>query len=271
MRVARFSERNNYRRSLPRTLAESAPLRVRYELRKILVDRFGTVGAHKKICEAMYLDDEGVFSEDWAEPRIKENIENMDWFRVYDMFEDIAEAMRGNHLRKYHDVVNTAFAEAGVVYELRGGLVERLDEASESLGIRHDENAALDVLSGQFKPVKEQYEKALQALHGRPADPKGAIRESLNAVEAVARIITGKDKAQLAECLGAIYGPSTADHRKALAASLKSLYGYASTIPGARHGQHADVEVSFEEALLAVRMSGAAIAFLVAEYEAAAS
>lgn len=58
---------------------------------------------------------------------------------------------------------------------------------------------------------------------------------------------------------------SAADHHKALAASLKSLYGYASSIPGARHGQHADVEVSFEETLLAVRMSGAAIAFLIGE------
>lgn len=261
--MTRFSARNNYSRSKPRTLEEVAPRRVRYELRDILIDQLGVVGAHKKICDVMYLDDEGVFSTDWAEPRIKENLEDMDWFRVYDLIEEMAEGLHHSEESKYHEAVNAAFSEASVVYELRNGIVERLDEAGEALGIRHDEDEALEFLSGPFQPVHEQYAKALRALHSRPADPKGAIRESLNALEAVTRIITGKDKSQLGECLTAIYGQGAADHHKALAASLKSLYGYASSIPGARHGQHAEVEVSFEEALLTVRMAGAAIGFLV--------
>lgn len=269
--MAKFSTRNNYSRSLPRIKEEVAPLRIRYELRDIMIEELGAVGAHQKICNVMYLDDEGVFSSDWAVPRIKENIEIMDWFKIYDLIEDIAEGMHPRGVTKYHDAINAAFSEAGVVYELRDGCVERLDEAGDSLGIRHDEDVALGILSGKFRPVREQYEKALQALHGRPGDPKGAIRESLNAIEAVARIITGKEKSQLGDCLTTIYGQSAADHHKALAASLKSLYGYASSIPGARHGQHADVEVSFEEALLAVRMSGAAIAFLVTEHESTGS
>ena len=267
--MEKFSTRNRYSRSRPRTLEEVAPRRVRYELRDVLIDQLGAVVAHKKICDVMYLDDENVFSSDWAVPRIKENLDDMDWFLVYDLFEDLAEGLHHSEVDKYHAAVNAAFAEAGVVYELRAGVVERLDEAGESLGIRHNEDQALDVLSGQFLPVHEQYSKALQALHGRPADAKAAIRESLNAIEAVTRIITGKDKSQLGECLAVIYGKDAEDHHKALAQSLKSLYGYASSIPGARHGQHADVEVSLEEALLAVRMSGAAIAFLIAEHRSA--
>lgn len=155
--MARFSTRNNYSRSLPRTGEEVAPLRIRYELRDILVRELGAVGAHKKICEVMYLDDEGVFSSDWALPRIKENLEDMDWFKVYDLIEDMAEGLHHNEAAKYHEALNAAFAEAGVVYELRDGLVERLDEAGESLGIRHDEDETLDILSGQFRPVREQY------------------------------------------------------------------------------------------------------------------
>lgn len=265
----RFSRRNNYRRTQPRTLEEIAPRRVRYELRDILIDRLGAVDAHKKICDVMYLDDDGVFSADWAEPRIKENLEAMDWYLVYDLLEELAEGIHYRNVEGYHEKVNTALAEAGVVYELRDGIIERLDEVGEALEVRHDEDSAVDVLTGEFKPVQEQYEKALSALHGRPADAKAAIRESLNALEAVTRIITGKDKSQLGDCLTAIYGKDAADHHKALAASLRSLYGYASSIPGARHGQHADVEVSFQEALLAVRMSGAAIAFLVTEHQSA--
>lgn len=265
----RFSRRNNYRRTQPRTLEEVAPRRVRYELRDILIDRLGAVDAHKKICDVMYLDDDNVFSAGWAEPRIKENLESMDWYLVYDLFEELAEDLHYSNEDRYHTRVNTAFAEAGVVYELVDGVVERLDEVGEALEVRHDEDSAVAVLTGQFKPVQEQYEKALSALHGRPTDAKAAIRESLNAVEAVTRIITGKDKSQLGDCLTTIYGRDAEDHHKALAASLRSLYGYASSIPGARHGQHADVEVSFEEALLAVRMSGAAIAFLISEHQTA--
>lgn len=242
---------------------------MRYELRDILIDRMGAIDAHKKICDVMYLDDEDVFSADWAEPRIKQNLEAMEWYLVYDLFEELAEGLHYSNVDNYHTQVNTAFAEAGVVYELRDGLVERLDEVGEALEIRHDEDSTTDILTGQFKPVQEQYERALRALHGRPMDAKAAIRESLNAVEAVSRIITGKDKSQLGDCLNVIYGKDAEDHHKALSASLKSLYGYASSIPGARHGQHADVEVSFEEALLAVRLSGAAIAFLIAEHQSA--
>lgn len=265
--MERFSTRNSYsRRERPRILEEVAPRRVRYELRDILIDRLGAVDAHKKICNEMYLDDENVFSADWAEPRIKENLEDMEWFLVYDLLEEMAAGLHYSNVGHYHDRVNAAFAEAGVVYELRDGVVERLDVAGESLDIRHDEDEALTVLTGQFQPVHEQYKKALQGLHGRPADLKAAIRESLNALEAVARIITGKDKSSLGDCLSAIYDRQAQDHHKALSESLKKLYGYSSTIPGARHGQHADVEVSFEEALLSVRMSGAAIAFLIAEH-----
>lgn len=53
--------------------------------------------------------------------------------------------------------------------------------------------------------------------------------------------------------------------RKALAASLKSLYGYAVRFLTRGMGSMQMLEVSFEEALLAVRVSGAALASLVAE------
>jgi hypothetical protein len=54
-------------------------------------------------------------------------------------------------------------------------------------------------------------------------------------------------------------------HRKALSATLKALYGYSSTVPGARHGAHETVEIGYPEAAFVVRSAGAAIAMLVAE------
>ncbi|CAN0435542.1 unnamed protein product, partial [Phaeothamnion confervicola] len=41
-------------------------------------------------------------------------------------------------------------------------------------------------------PVRKQYEKARDALHGRPADLEKAVSESVGALEAVAHVLTGK-------------------------------------------------------------------------------
>ena len=92
------------------------------------------------------------------------------------------------------------------------------------------------------------------------------IRESTNALEAVGRIIAQNPKLQLGAAIDSIFGAGASAHHKALAASLKSLYGYASTVPGARHGEHEKVEVSYHEAAFTVRVGGAAIAYLVAEF-----
>lgn len=265
--MARFSERNNFRRARPRTLEAAAPERIRQELRSILVERHGEVNAYQELCQALYLTADEVWSADWACPRLDAVLKEMEWYEVYDLLEREYEAVDLMVADEFQDRVNTAFAEAGVVYEFREGYVERLDQPGELLGIQHNEESALDLLKGRFRPVHEQYRKALSALHGHPADYKAAVREALNAVEAVSQIITGKTKGSLGDCMNVLFGPTASDYEKAFASSLKSLYGYASQVPGARHGQHTDVTLSFDESLLAVRVSGAAIAFLIAAAE----
>lgn len=41
---------------------------------------------------------------------------------------------------------------------------------------------------------------------------------------------------------------------------------YTSQVPGARHGQYVDSEVTAAEATLAVRMCGAAIVYFIDQY-----
>lgn len=96
-----------------------------------------------------------------------------------------------------------------------------------------------------------------------PADPLTAIRESVNAMGGLARILGGKPAASFGDLIGGLLGSSP--HRKALAVSMTSLYGYSSTVPGARHGEHEIVEIDYAEATYAVRCAGAVIALLLAE------
>lgn len=77
------------------------------------------------------------------------------------------------------------------------------------------------------------------------------------------RILGGKPAASFGDLIGGLLGSSP--HRKALAVSMTSLYGYSSTVPGARHGEHEIVEIDYAEATYAVRCAGAVIALLLAE------
>lgn len=262
-----YSDRNNYQRKSPsRNLTEVAPERLRLQLKELMIESFGVLKTHREICKKLYISDEGVFSEDWAMPRIDQNIENLKWFEVFDLLEFVVDQASTWERNDIEDKVNKALANSGLAYEMRDYQIERLDESGHEFGVHGDEERAVNVLSGEFISVKEQYEKALSALHGRPADLKLAIANSLNALEAVTRIITKKHSSQLGECISVIFGENAESHHKTLASMLKSLYGYASTVPGARHAQHRDAEVSFEEALMCVRISGAAMVYLVAEH-----
>jgi hypothetical protein len=90
-------------------------------------------------------------------------------------------------------------------------------------------------------------------------DLEKAVSESVGALEGVARIITGqKDFGKAVDA--ALSGREGAG---ALGASLKALYGYASQLPGARHGRHSEPDVTIADARVVVRMAGSAIAYLI--------
>jgi hypothetical protein len=89
-----------------------------------------------------------------------------------------------------------------------------------------------------------------------------AISEAVGALEAVARIRTGNDNFDRA--IAKIFKDRV--HAGALARSFVVLYGYASQLPGARHGRFEEPEVSFGEAQYVVRAVAVAIVFLVEEH-----
>ena len=86
----------------------------------------------------------------------------------------------------------------------------------------------------QFVGVETHLQRAL-ALYAQRDDPdyRNSIKESISAVESIAKIISGKPKASLSDALKEI------DSKKRLHASLKEgfikLYGYTSNADGIRH------------------------------------
>lgn len=219
------------------------------------------MGAYEALCnKAGVLPEGSVLS--WgandARPEVSRLIEHLEWPDVLEMLEDLAHDR--TRPERWAPKVNEVLARCGLAYEMNeDGDIELWDPESVELGIAGDEREALGVLDGNLQPARRQYKRALDALHGRPSDPEKAVSEAFGALEAVTHIAVG-DK-NFGRAIDSIFSGSEG-WTKALATSLKNLHGYASQLPGARHGRHTDPAAEIHEALYTVRACGAAIAYI---------
>ena len=84
--------------------------------------------------------------------------------------------------------------------------------------------------------AKRHIEKALSLLSKREnPDYPNSIKESVSAVEAMCRIITGDEKASLGKALDILKEKSPIAIHGSLLEAWKKLYGYASDAEGIRH------------------------------------
>jgi hypothetical protein len=176
----------------------------------------------------------------------------LEWFEVLDLLEEVSSGVDD-------DEVNAVFARAGLAYEMLDGQIHLLDPEGDALEVSGAEHEAVSHLKDEYSAVRTQYQRALDALHGRPPDLERAVAEALNALEAVARVRSGKK--DFGKAIDAALDGRP--HAGALAATLKALYGWASQLPGARHGRHEEPDLTYEDAFLAVRLAGVAIVYLI--------
>jgi len=252
--VPSFSNRHGYRRLLPeRNVVEEAPGAVRAVLLRMMLDEWGEHDAYRRMCEVLEeVPDPNVWSNQVAASYVDDKLGRLKWFEVFDLLEEVWSGVED-------DRVNGAFARAGLAYEMVDGQIQLFDPEGEELQVSRSEYDALSHLKGEYSAVRAQYQRALDALHGRPPELERAVAESLNALEAVARVASGKKdfgKAIDSSLDGRL-------HAGALGATLKALYGWASQLPGARHGRHETPDLTYEDAFLAVRLAGAAIVYLI--------
>lgn len=241
-----------------RTLTEQAPPRVRTLLRTVVVEDLGMIEAYNELSDVAGQPAEEIWSYDWAAPRVRQLVDDLPWTLVYATLEKHAPGPLSG-LKSYESLVNDVLAQEGVAYEMVNGHFQPFDPEATDFSLDHDNPVEDD----EFAPVRRQYQRAIDALNGQPADYLAAIRESLNSVEALGRILTGRPKASLGDSMDRLLGSEP--HRRALSQTLKALYGYSSTVPGARHGEHETVDIDYPEAAFVVRCAGSAIAMLIAE------
>ncbi|CAG8866716.1 AbiJ-NTD4 domain-containing protein [Pseudomonas fluorescens] len=162
------------------------------------------------------------------------------WNEVYDFIEFVvAVCQKGNS--RLSDTLNRVLSTEMSAYRFVDGKVVDIvgEQEREML-----EEALADT---KFAAVAAHLERALALLADRKQpDYRNSIKESISAVEAMARIVSGTPKATLGEALKAL--EKTGKLHAALKDGFSKLYGYTNDESGIRHAMLDEPQLTQEDA-----------------------
>jgi len=161
------------------------------------------------------------------------------WSEVYDFIESVLSICKNDDVA---NTLNGVLERELAAYRLVGNRIVEITDQKELVAL--DEA----LLAGdQFAPVAAHFQRALELLSDRSSpDFRNSIKESISAVEATARIVTGNDTATLGDALKAL--ERNHDLHKALKEGFSKLYGYTSDEHGIRHAMLEEPSLGAAEA-----------------------
>lgn len=169
---------------------------------------------------------------------VKQYFYEADWFIALDFIEFSAK----NHAQ-FCEKCNVVLSQEMSAYRFVNGQLVEINDKGEILEI---EDAIKN--TDQFRPVKTHLETALACISDRKnPDYRNSVKESISAVEALAKIITKNEKATLGQALKEM----EATHKipTVLKIIFEKLYGYTSDQGGIRHAlTETSVEITLREA-----------------------
>lgn len=183
-----------------------------------------------------------------AYARIREMFFAWDWDKVYDFIDFVAQLDSSEisvDTEAFVSFCNSVLEEELSGYRFLDGLITPITDEAELRGIEEAiDRARKTKLSG----VKAHLESALGMLSDRRSpDYRNSVKESISAVEAMCRIISGDDKATLGQALRVI-ADSDVELHPALQRGFEAIYGYASDEDGIRHSMLEELTIDFEDA-----------------------
>jgi len=181
-------------------------------------------------------------------------LESAIWYELYDLIEFIGN----NSNQIFIDKANDVFIKYMSGYIFVGTSMTKITSQIEIDEIEKSMNQ-----KGQFSVINEHLQKALQHLTNRKnPDFRNSIKESISAVESVAKIITSDNKATLGKALSTI--EKKYEIHPAMKSAFSSIYGYTSDSNGIRHALSIeDKAVNFAEAKFMLVSCSAFINYLI--------
>jgi hypothetical protein len=167
-----------------------------------------------------------------------------DWYFVYNFIEFIADNY--GHIEKkesFRKTCNEVLESEMSAYRFVGRQITPITSKEETSEIE-------EALETPFKTVNSHISNALKLFSDREnPDYRNSIKESISAVEAICKIITGKDTATLGNALDIIQREGKIKLHGALKDAFDHLYGYTSSANGIRHAfSDEKINADFDEA-----------------------
>jgi hypothetical protein len=193
----------------------------------------------------------------------QEEYEKFEWFKIYDFIEFIAKIDHPElqfDRKLFMERCNLVLERENSGYRFVNSIIAPIVNQSE---INEMEFAIHQTM--QFTGLKGaniHLTSALEKLSDRKnPDYRNSIKESISAVESVAKKISGKDKDSLGPALQKIKGKIKI--HQALERGFLQIYGYASDGDGIRHGLMGESSCDFEDAKFMLVSCSAFINYLI--------
>jgi len=251
-----FSERYGYRQSKLQQV-ESVDDVLRNCLWNAFYDSFPVCGGHRRYLHPIYLAIWREHSHNPADeyngfqphPRtfVRELFQKAEWFKVFDLIEFCLQALHGyavsrvltqaypqstrDQASRLEAECNRVLKEENSAYRIIEGLVAPITSEQEIEEIK-------TALQGRYGPANEHIQKALVLFSNRQnPDYKNSIKESICAVESIAKEVTGESKATLGKLTERL------NLHPAFQDGLNKLYGFTSDASGIRHASYSDKDL----------------------------
>lgn len=174
---------------------------------------------------------------------LKECFFDEEWYVVYDVLEIIVK-MSFVNTGYVVKLINGVLAKEMSGYRFVNRLLVPISDEEELKAIEDALN-----IPNTLKAVKSHLADALNKLSDRTdPDYRNSIKESISAVEAICKIISGDEKASLGEALKIIKKDAKVEIHSALNEAFSKLYGYSSDADGIRHALLKEPNIDFEDA-----------------------
>lgn len=161
--------------------------------------------------------------------KLRVNFLTGEWYEQLDFLEACAKNGGEHQKKNLIDQCNHYFKLENSAYRFVNGELSEITSEVEIKSVEQATNVA-----GNYGGVREHLARALQLMNDRNSpDYRNSIKESISAVESLARVLSGVNKAALGQALKQIEKKGSL--HPALKSAFSSLYGYTNDSSGIRH------------------------------------
>lgn len=182
------------------------------------------------------------------------------WYEIYDLIEFISNTLRGDNYKGYKIEINTVLEKEMSGFRL---IDKKITPIVDEVEIQSIDEA---INNSELKHVSTHIESALALMADREHPSyRNSIKESISAVEGVAKLITNDKKVTLKPALDRLDELLSIPLHGALKSGFLNIYGYTSDGDGIRHALTEDANVSFEDAKFMLVACSAFVNYLISK------